>query len=86
MTAEGGSGTAKAWERMGIGTDTLLFSMEKATKRGVEYFFSWVSENNTASWRRYEKLGFVKTEEFEMRDLPLLGGEHKFYKWIKRLK
>ena len=44
---------------------------------------SWVSDKNIASYKRYEKLGFIRMEEFEIRNQPLLGGEHKFYKWIK---
>ena len=86
LSAEGGSGTACAWEGKGIGTDTLVFSMRKAREKGVRLFVSWVSENNIASYRRYEKLGFEKTDEYEMRNLPLLGGEKKFYKYIKVLE
>lgn len=71
-------------EYMGKGIGTYALAMQVAEieclNSGV---FSWVSDRNIASYKRYEKLGFIRTDEFEVRNLPLLGGEHKFYKWIK---
>jgi len=49
---------------------------------GAKHIFSWVAEDNIASFKRYEKLGFRKTQEVDKRYLPLLGGEHVFYKWV----
>ena len=45
----------------------------------------WVSEQNIASNKVFLKLGFTKTSECEIRKLPLLGGDHKFYKLIKKI-
>lgn len=74
-------------EFMGKGIGTYALSMQVAeikTFNGSEVS-SWVSDGNIASYKRYEKLGFSRTDEFEVRNLPLLGGVHKFYKWIKEL-
>ena len=52
---------------------------------GGKTCFTWISEGNIASYRRFLKEGFTRTNECEIRNLPLLGGEHKFLKWIKEL-
>lgn len=44
---------------------------------------TWISEKNKASEMNAVSVGWTKTDVFEIRNLPLLGGEHKFYKWIK---
>lgn len=56
-------------------------SIDICRSRGAKEIFSWVSEQNIASYKRYEKLGFIRSHEEEIRNLPLLGGNHKFYKW-----
>lgn len=58
---------------------------ELHVKLGHKRRISWASERNKASEMNLIKGGWVKTEEFEIRILPLLGGEHKFYKWVKVL-
>lgn len=69
----------------GYGTQIIDFSNRYGKLLGMTEFIAWVSEQNIASNRVFEKNGFVKTKELEIRNLPLLGGEHKFYKWIKVL-
>lgn len=80
------SGVLSNYTGKGIGTYALAMQVSEIKQhnnsRGV---FSWISDKNIASYKRYEKLGFVRTDEFEIRNLPLLGGEHKFYKWVKEL-
>ena len=44
-----------------------------------------VSEHNIASNRVFQKHGFVTTKECEIRNLPLLCGNHKFYKLTYKL-
>lgn len=44
---------------------------------------AWVSEQNIASNKVFLKLGFTNSGEYELRNLPLLGGSHKFKKLTK---
>ena len=44
---------------------------------------TWISEKNKASEMNAVSVGWTKTNVFELRNLPLLGGEHRFYKWVK---
>lgn len=67
----------------GIGTYALAMQIFEIQLVTIGEIVSWVSDKNIASYKRYEKLGFIRMDEFEIRNLPLLGGEHKFYKWIK---
>lgn len=69
----------------GIGTYTVKKRLELIEELGGNTCITWIAEDNIASYKRFEKLGFLKTEEVEIRSLPMLGGEHKFYKWIKML-
>ena len=50
---------------------------------GYKKFYAWISEKNRASEMNAINGGWTKTDVFEVRNLPLLGGEHKFYKWVK---
>lgn len=43
----------------------------------------WVSEQNIAFNKVFLKLGFTNSGEYELINLPLLGGCHKFYKLTK---
>lgn len=78
------SGVLTEYMGKGIGTYALLNQVAEIRKKGYGGgILSWVSDKNIASYKRYEKLGFIRTGEFEVRNLPLLGGKHKFFKWIK---
>jgi hypothetical protein len=69
------------------GTDALeaLNSLlaKHYNEKGYKAFSAWISEKNKASEYNSVRSGWTKTDEYEIRNLPLLGGEHKFYKWIK---
>ena len=54
-------------------------------EKGFRKFTTWISEKNKASEINAVNMGWIKTEIFETRNLPLLGGEHKFFKWVKEL-
>lgn len=69
----------------GYGTRIIEFSNRYARLLGMKEHIAWVSEHNIASNRIFQKNGFVKSKEVEIRQLPLLGGEYKFYKWVKDL-
>lgn len=47
---------------------------------------TWISEKNKASEMNAACVGWTKTDVFEVRNLPLLGGEHRFFKWVLNLK
>ena len=69
----------------GYGTQIIKFSNRYGKLLGMKEHIAWVSEQNIPSNRVFQKNGFVRFTECEIRNLPLLGGEHKFYKWIKEL-
>lgn len=79
------SGVLSKYTGMGIGTYTVRKRIDIIKQLGGKTCFTWISEGNIASYRRFLKEGFTRTNECEIRNLPLLGGEHKFFKWIKEL-
>lgn len=79
------SGVIGEFTRQGIGTWVIQEAEKIAKERGCKVHFDLISEFNIGSSKRYEKLGFTKTTEFEIRNVPLAGGEQKFYKWIKKI-
>lgn len=80
------SGILTEYTKRGIGTATLQWREQIAKTMGAELIQTWVSENNTASFRRLEKLNWIKTDCYEIKDIPLAGGRQRFYKWEKCLK
>ena len=70
----------------GYGTQIIEFSNRYGKQLGMKEHIAWVSEHNMASNRVFQKHGFISTKEWEIRNLPLLGGNHKFYKLTKILK
>lgn len=52
-------------------------------KQGFKRALGWVSENNASSLANSIERGWKMTDEYEVRNLPLLGGEHRFVKCIK---
>lgn len=79
------SGVLSEYAGKGIGTYTVQKRIEIIKALGGKICITWISEHNIASYKRFIKEGFTRTNEYETRNLPLLGGEHKFYKWIKEL-
>lgn len=63
---------------------TILF-LKEMKRKGFKRILGWASERNKPAEFNLKFNKFVKTEEFEIRSMPLLGGEHKFYKWVKEL-
>lgn len=80
------SGVLTEFTGMGIGTMLVKWRDEIIESLGGKSIITWIAEDNIASYRRFEKLGYARTKEKEIRNLPLLGGEHVFYKWIKEIK
>ena len=77
-----GSGILKSYQ----GTDAYqeqgnLLGKHFAEK-GVKKLVTWASEKNVPSEFNLKRSGMHKTEEFEIRNIPLLGGEHRFFKWV----
>lgn len=79
------SGVLGEYTRRGIGTWIIQEGSRIAKEKGYKTNFAMISDLNIGSSKRYEKLGFTKTSEFEIRNVPLAGGEQKFYKWIKEI-
>lgn len=71
------------------GTDARGAFNELLAEHHLEYKHlkrtTWISEKNKASEINTANVGYQKTDVFEVRQLPLLGGEHKFYKWVKEI-
>lgn len=79
------SGVLSDYCGQGIGSYTVKVRLEIIKKLGGRYCFTWIAEDNIASYKRFENLGFRKTTEFETRELPKLGGMHRFYKYERIL-
>lgn len=79
------SGVLTEFSGRGIGTYTVKTRIDIIHSLGGGTCITWISEDNIGSYKRFEKNGFVRTDEYEVRNLPLLGGEHKFYKWVKKV-
>lgn len=79
------SGVSAPFSGKGIGTYTVSVRLDIIKELGGKKCITWIAEDNIASYKRFVKEGFTRTDEFKVHNLPLLGGEHKFYKWIKNL-
>lgn len=84
-TIESSYGVYYPYNGQGYGTQIIEFSNRYGKLLGMQEHIAWVSEHNIASNRVFQKNGFVKSNEVEIRKLPLLGGEHNFLKWVKKL-
>ena len=84
-TIESSYGVYSPYNGQGYGTQIIEFSNRYGKLLGMQEHIAWVSEHNIASNRVFQKNGFVKSNEVEIRKLPLLGGEHNFLKWVKKL-
>lgn len=79
ITSEISYGVISEFTGLGIGT----FIVRSATTILDKRIVAWVANDNIPSIKCFEKNFFTKTEELQIRNLPLLGGEHVFYKWVK---
>lgn len=71
--------------RKGYGSQIIEFSSRYGLLLGMKEHIAWVSEQNIPSNRVFQKNGFIRTEDHEQRNLPLLGGNHVFYKFTRKL-
>lgn len=79
------SGVLGEFTKRGIGTWIIQESDRIAIKKGYKMHVAFVSDKNIGSVKRFEKLGFVKTSEYDVRNVPLAGGEQRYYKWVKEV-
>ncbi len=79
------SGVLQKYSGRGIGTKCVEWRDEIIKSKGGKYIQTWVSENNTASYKRFEKHGYIITSESKLVELPKFNRTDKFYKWIKEL-
>lgn len=84
-TIESSFGVDYSQTRKGYGTQIIEFAHRFGKISGMHEHIVWVSEQNIASNQVFLKLGFTNSGEYELRNLPLLGGCHKFYKLIKMI-
>ncbi len=84
-TIESAYGVDFSQTRKGYGTQIIDFVNHYGRILGMKEHIAWVSEQNIASNKVFQKFDFTNSGEYEMRNLPLLGGEHKFYKLTKVL-
>ena len=80
------SGVLKEYTGRGIGTCLVKERIELAKKQGAKQISSWIADENLHSWKRFEKLGFVKTDISEDRMIACGGGMKTFHKWVLPLK
>ena len=69
-------------EFSGIGIGAYMISSALTLAEGKR-IIAWIAEDNIASIKSFKKNSFIKSDDRQIRDLPLLGGEHVFYKWVK---
>ena len=71
----------------GIGAYQVMIEMlhDLFIENGIKKIETWASEKNKPSVYNLEIEGYNKLDEYDIRNIPLLGGEHKFYKWVKEL-
>lgn len=86
LTIESSYGVYFLHNRKGYGTKIIEFSHQFGKLLGMKDHIVYVSEQNVSSNRVFEKKGFLKCNEYLTRNLPLLGGDHRFYKFYKRIK
>ena len=70
----------------GIGSWIMATIQCIARLNGYKVHITEISEHNRGSQITIEKLNYTLTDEYVEKDMPLLGGKHKFYKWVKRFK
>ena len=68
------SGVLKEYTGRGIGTSLVKERIEIAKAKGAKLISSWIADENTNSWKRFEKFGFQKTDIQEDRMIMKGGG------------
>ncbi len=76
----------RKYQGLGYYDEIRILVEDEIARLGGKTIISWCSELNSASMNGAEDLGWHKTNEFNVVNLPKLGGDHKFYKWIKEIK
>lgn len=80
------SGVLKKFAGKGVGTCLVKKRIEIAKEQNARMLSSWIADDNSRSWKRFEKLGFQKTDVSEVRMVSLMGGAKRFHKWILLLR
>lgn len=70
------SGVLKEFTGRGIGTWLVKKRIELAKEKGAKELSTWVADENPQSWKRFEKLGFLKTDIQENRMIARGGGDN----------
>ena len=80
------SGILAEYTGRGIGTWTVEERIKLAKEQGASIISSWIADENPRSWKRFEKMGFQKTNNQEERLIACGGGMKLFHKWTLSLK
>lgn len=75
----------KKYQGLGYMQDMTQYFFDKMKSMGFSSAIGWVSEHNKPAVYNFEFNNFIKTGEFDEREMPLFGEKHRFYKWIKKL-
>lgn len=75
----------KEYQGQGYLQDITMLLFNELRKIGFKRIIGWASEQNKPAEFNLKINRFIKQDEFDVRNLPLLGGNHKFYKWIKEI-
>lgn len=81
----GASNVFKKFQGLGYIQDLSKLFLKRMKELGYIEAICWVSDKNKPSEYNIRFNKFTKTDEFEERNLPLLGGIHRFYKWQRTL-
>ena len=71
----------------GTGANQIMSDLldEVFRSKGIRFIETWASEKNLPSVYNMQIKGYTRLDEFDIRNLPLVGGEHRFFKWVKQL-
>lgn len=80
-----GTNILKPYQGCGLLEEMTQLMFEEARKEGFKHMYTYASENNLPAISNLKINGYIKTEEYELREMKALAENHKFYKWIKEL-
>lgn len=75
-------GVLTCYSGMGIGTEIVRYALLESN---ALLLFAWVSEQNIASVRCFEKNGFRNIGNGEERHLSRISETHIFRMWVKEV-
>lgn len=84
-TIEIAYGVSEIFSGKGKGTELISQIIKKLRLLNAINVIAWVSEKNIGSSKILMKNGFIRTQQSEVRELPLIRNASIFYLWRKEL-